>query len=138
MKILSNLALGVFGLAFVFAASTPAAAANPTGIDPEHYQCYVPVQPVPFQPRTVKLRDQFKPETEARVIRVAFLCAPVSKNGELLADKESHLVCYDIETPKVANVPVRTFNQFGKLDFTPGKATLLCVPSLKKVLRTAG
>ncbi len=136
MKILSNLALGVVGLAFAVAAAAPASAANPTGVDPEHYQCYVP-EPVQFPPRTVKLRDQFRPQSEARVVSVAFLCAPVSKNGELLADRVSHLVCYNLDTQKVAGKRVLTINQFGRLQFGVGKAALLCVPSLKRVIQTA-
>lgn len=135
MKILLNLALGVVGIAFAVAAATPASAANPTGIDPEHYQCYVPTDPVQFGPKSVKLRDQFPPQSEARVLDVAFLCAPVSKNGELLADRVSHLVCYNIDTAKLPpDRRVLTINQFGRLQFGVGKAALLCVPSTKRVL----
>lgn len=105
---------------------------NPVGIDPEHYQCYSITQ-TPFQQRLVTLRDQFGVR-RVNVIRPVLLCTPVSKNGALLADKESHLVCYQIQNGQTANKRVETTNQFGKHQFTVLTANLLCVPSLKRVL----
>jgi hypothetical protein len=129
MKTIVALVLAGAALGFSTAAF---AQANPNGIDPEHYQCYRPGL-TEFQPREVRLRDQFGTAT-VKVVRVAFLCAPVSKNGGLLADKESHLVCYTEENGQKADKRVRTINQFGRLEFDLGNAVMLCVPSLKRVL----
>jgi len=128
-------ALGALYLAF--ALHTPAQAQvanlNPIGVDPEHYQCYTVVQPTPFRPRQVRLQDQFGLKT-VNVLAPRLLCAPVSKNGQLLADRESHLVCYSIQGGQTPNRRVEISNQFGRLQFGVQTAILLCVPSLKRVL----
>lgn len=79
------------------------------------------------------MRDQFGFRT-VRVGAPRLLCAPVSKNNGLLADRLSHLVCYVTTPPFTANKRVEVTNQFGRLQFTVNTASLLCVPSLKRVL----
>jgi hypothetical protein len=131
------LALGALFVAVAFSTAAKAQAnPNPIGVDPEHYQCYTiaKIDPV-FADRGVRLKDQFG-LTSTKVIAPKLLCAPVSKNGELLADTRSHLVCYSLRasTPTPVNKRVEIVNQFGKLQFDVGIANLLCVPSLKRVL----
>jgi hypothetical protein len=128
-------ALGALYLALAF-STTAQAQANPPGVDPEHYQCYTITQPTTFPQKNVRLQDQFGVNT-VTVIAPRLLCAPVSKNGGVVADTRSHLVCYTIKNGKTANKRVETVNQFGKLQFTVNTANLLCLPSFKKVL-TAG
>ena len=127
-------ALGGLYLAFAFGTAAQAQA-NPPGVDPEHYQCYTITQPTTFPQKEVRLKDQFGLNTVV-VIAPRFLCAPVSKNGGLLADTKSHLVCYSIKNGQTANKRVETIDQFGKLQFTVNTANLLCLPALKKVLTT--
>ena len=128
------LVLGAIAAAFLAgSAQAQTVNLNPIGIDPEHYQCYRPAEPVPVE-HSVKLSDQFGTAT-VRLVKVAFLCVPVSKNGELLADKKSHLVCYFERLGNEANRKVVTINQLGKLQYGVGQAVMLCVPSLKRVLR---
>jgi len=127
------LVLGAIAAAFLAgSAQAQTVNLNPIGIDPEHYQCYRPAEPVPVE-HSVKLRDQFT-RSEVRLVEVAFLCVPVSKNGGLLADEKSHLVCYFEQGGKNANRKVVTINQLGKLQYGVGQAVMLCVPSRKKVL----
>jgi hypothetical protein len=127
-------ALGALYLSVAFGAAAHAQAANPNpvGVDPEHYQCYPVTKPSAFEPRSVSLKDQFGLKT-VQVIAPRLLCAPVSKNGGLLADTRSHLVCYSIQG-QAAGKRVEVTNQFGKLQFDVGTANLLCLPSLKRVL----
>lgn len=127
-------ALGALCLAFAFNLTAQAQTANlnPVGIDPEHYQCYT-IGQTAFPTREVRLRDQFGLKT-VKVIAPRFLCTPVSKNGALLADTKSHLVCYQITGGLLAGKKVEIVNQFGKLEFGVNTANLLCVPSTKRVL----
>ena len=131
------LALSAIFAAVAFSTAAKAQAnPNPIGVDPEHYQCYTiaKIDP-PFLSRGVRLKDQFG-LTSVKVVTPRLLCAPVSKNGELLADTRSHLVCYSVQAsqPAPVNKRVEIVNQFGKLQFDVGFANLLCVPSLKRVL----
>jgi hypothetical protein len=125
----------LFSVAFGAVAEAQTAGVNPNGVDPEHYQCYsiAKIDP-PFQSRGVVLKDQFG-RTSTKVVVPRLLCAPVSKNGAVLADTRSHLVCYAIQGQQVpVNKRVEIVNQFGKLQFDVGIANLLCVPSFKRVL----
>jgi hypothetical protein len=108
---------------------------NPIGVDQEHYQCYQIKGATKALP-VKTLRDQFGGRKDIRVIGPVSICAPVSKNGELVADKETHLVCYQIADPKPLKepVPVLVLNQFGKFRFDVVQAETLCLPSLKRRL----
>ena len=80
-------ALGALYLTFAFGTTAQAQAAinpNPIGVDPEHYQCYN-VQGEPTAITIKSLADQFGKSQDLRVTGPTILCAPVSKNGELLA-----------------------------------------------------
>ena len=125
-------ALGGMAIA-VALTSSAAAQVTPAGLDPEHYECYEPDPAPTFVPENVTLRDQFR-RIQLQAIDVAFLCTPVSKNGQRLADKLSHLVCYDLSTNTPINETVVTSNQFGQHRFRLGVAKLLCLPSLKRVV----
>lgn len=136
MKIALAAFAAVSFVAFGSTAQAQATNLNPIGVDPEHYQCYEikgPTKAIPVK----SLRDQFGGRQELRVIGPVSLCAPVSKNGELLADKETHLVCYQIADPKPLPKPVTVAvkNQFGQFRFDVVVARTLCLPSLKKVIQ---
>src|SRR3954454_16821813 len=120
-------------LTFVFCGLSQAQVnLNPIGVDPENYQCYPVTNSSGFDSRGVRLRDQFG-LASVKVVQPALICAPVSKNGELVADTKSHLVCYTLSGGQKAGKRVEIVNQFGKLQFDVNNATLLCVPSLKRV-----
>src|SRR5215468_7827658 len=72
---------------------TAQAQPNPPGIKLDHYACY--------RLSPVKLADQFG-ESAAGVVREQFLCAPTSKNGGEVINKQDHLVCYVIQGGKNA------------------------------------
>ncbi len=99
-----------------------------------HYKCYQVLDWTDFEPRKVELKDQFGGSIAA-VMEPYQLCNPVDKNGEGIADKEAHLVCYRIEddpqgpTPRVKEVTVR--NQFQEGPLWVGSSNILCVPSYK-------
>jgi hypothetical protein len=131
-------ALGALYLTFAFGTTAQAQAAinpNPIGVDPEHYQCYN-VQGEPTAITIKSLADQFGKSQDLRVTGPTILCAPVSKNGELLADRVSHLVCYTIQNSKpLAPSPlVEVKNQLGTFRFKVVQSRILCVPSLKRVV----
>src|SRR5688572_17399545 len=110
---------------------------TPSGLDPEHYHCYAPSETDAVRhpdPIRVELEDQFGTSSDVTVGQVAFVCAPASKNGDRLADRLTHLVCYNVDSGLPATDRVRTSNQFGDLRFTVGNSRLLCVPSLKRVI----
>ena len=132
MKTVSIVMLGTLITVWNVSASN-AQIPNPPGIKLDHYACYR-VSPVrPFNPKRVKLADQFG-NSVAVVMREAFLCAPVEKNNEPIKDKEAHLVCYTVTGGRNAAKTVAVINQFGTANLRVGGTVQLCVPSLKKVL----
>jgi hypothetical protein len=108
---------------------------NPPRVNPTHYQCYrvKPLDPQ-FKPRVVELRDQFG-KSRAKVLRPLFLCAPTDKNKLRARDRITHYLCYEDEGPKVPQRDVRTINQFGTENMEVANPALLCVPSLKRVIK---
>lgn len=129
---ISTLCAAILALSLSSIADAQTVTANPYGVDPEHYQCYT-ITTTTTTPRTVILRDQFGVRT-TQVGIPRLLCAPVSKNNGLLADRISHLLCYAITLGPVINKRVEITNQFGKVQFTVQRGGYLCVPSLKRVL----
>ena len=131
---MKKIALVAVGAACVLGVSAPARAQgqNPEGVNPEHYECYQIAGQ--FRPIPAKLRDQFG-ASDARVVKPVYLCNPVQKNDQPIKDERTHLVCYQILGPKPANKAVRVVNQFGNQTFKVAAAQLLCVPSLKEVLK---
>jgi hypothetical protein len=113
--------------------SAQAQGQNPPGVNPEHYECYRVVGKVPAI-APVRLKDQFG-SSEARVLTPVFLCNPVQKNEEPIKDEKTHLVCYQITGPRQANKTVRVKNQFGEQQLRATVAQLLCVPSVKEVVK---
>ncbi len=127
VKVLLSMIVG-FGIA------TMAGAASAQERSAEHYQCYAAADPKPFKPREVRLEDQFgKSSTVA--VKPALLCTPVSKNGEAIPDKQTHLVCYEIKPTRFKARKVEVRNQFGTESIVVNTPRLLCVPSDKKVLQ---
>jgi hypothetical protein len=124
------LALGI-GMALTSAAQ--AQGQNPPGVNPDHYLCYRVSQQKPIKPVAVKLADQFG-NFGTKIGNALFLCAPVSKNGAEVKDKVTHLTCYSVSA-KNAGKTVQVTNQFGTQVLTVGGSVVLCVPSLKKVIK---
>lgn len=117
------------------AAATPAQAQNgknPPGVNPNHYQCYRITESVGFKELGVKLTDQFQ-TSEAKVLKPAYLCAPVTKNNLAMRDKVTHYLCYEEEGGKPPNKKAIITNQFGKIEVVVSTPQLLCVPSLKQL-----
>lgn len=116
------------------APSSKAAAGAPPGPVPttlDHYLCYA-VEASQFQPKTVKLGDQFATSTDT-VVAVRSLCVPTSKNGFHVIQPRVHLLCYLLKSGSHGH-PVAVSNQFGLLNGGVATRNRLCVPSLKKVL----
>lgn len=132
-----GLAVTIGVAALIFVLMTPGAAQKEQMAPvANHYKCYPILDWTEWEPRGVKLQDQFG-RSEAKVLRPYTLCNPVDKNGEGIADKDNHLVCYAIqddpsgEFNRVKEVQVQ--NQFGETTLwlgLPGKE--LCVPSKKR------
>jgi hypothetical protein len=119
------IAIGLGGIAL-------AQAPNPPGVDPTHYQCYRVSQIKPIKPKRVTLVDQFT-KGGAAIQQPAFICTPVEKSGEPPKDRETHLTCYTVPA-RNANKKVRMIHQAGEHDLAVGGSTVLCLPSIKKVL----
>ena len=131
MKASIILALG-FGIAFTSAAQ--AQGGNPPGVNPAHFFCYRVSQAAPIKPpAAVKLKDQFG-DFGTKIGSALFLCTPVSKNGEEVKDQKTHLTCYSVSA-KNAGKKVKVTNQFGSQILTVGGSVVLCVPSLKEVVK---
>jgi hypothetical protein len=107
---------------------------NPPGVNPNHYRCYKVSEERPFATREVTLKDQFD-SGAAKVLRAVLLCAPVQKNRLTPRDTRTHLVCYDTDGGQAPGRRVSVDNQFGPAVLKVDSPTLLCVPSLKRVLR---
>jgi hypothetical protein len=118
----------------VAGTSSAYAQKNPAGVNPTHYQCYRVAEKTPFKERGVKLRDQFG-TSGAKVLRPEFLCAPTDKNNLRARDRKTHYLCYEDVGPKAPERTVEIVNQFGKQILVVGGPVVLCVPSLKKVLK---
>jgi hypothetical protein len=123
----------VASLVLVIGAMIVANAAAQEKINPQHYQCYGVVDPKPFKSQQVQLQDQFG-ASRLVAVKPLFLCNPVSKNKEPIADKLTHLVCYQIVKGQPARKRVEVSNQFGPESLSVNTPQLLCVPSVKKVL----
>ena len=111
----------------------PAGPPTPTG---DHFLCYEakPTKGSPaFVPLGVSLANAFE-TGPADVKKVAALCNPADKNGEGIADPDSHLVSFKIK-PGVEHVkqsgPVS--NQFGTLLLETDKADRLLVPAARSL-----
>ena len=105
---------------------------NPPGINPEHFQCYRATGPM--KAIAVKLKDQFG-SGGVKVVQPVYLCNPVQKNDQEIKDPKTHLVCYQDTGLKPANKVVKVQNQFGTQTLKVTVPFLLCVPSLKEVLK---
>jgi hypothetical protein len=99
-----------------------------------HFQCYrVDQRRREVERLAVTLEDQFGP-VKTRLGEITKICAPVSKNGEGIPDKELHLVCYKIMDPHDPQQRVVTANQFGNTRIYVRESQELCVPSFKREL----
>jgi hypothetical protein len=128
------IALIAFAVASGSAAPAEAQGKDPPGVDPTHYQCYR--VEVATKPMTLKtLQDQFGLAEKIAVSNPMYLCVPTAKNGVEPKDAKTHYLCYQDKGVKTPNRKVRITNQFGNVDLTVGAAAMLCVPSLKEILK---
>ena len=114
-----------------------AQAKDPFGGKFDHYQCYQ-IRDWSGKPleTTVKLKDQFRSDA-ATTVRPVLLCNPVDKNGEGVPEPKVHMVCYSIkvENPDKATYKVKIENQLESNVYYVGGPQLLCVPSLKEIVK---
>lgn len=100
----------------------------------EHFLCYSIKPSGHFQPRVVKVVDQFKPARKTTVVAPELFCNWASKNGSTVRDKRWHLLCYTtrsaepFETRKVVVV-----NQFKSVTLEVVKPNSLCLPTGKSL-----
>lgn len=120
----------------VAGTSSAYAQKNPAGVNPTHYQCYrvVARQKPPFKQRVVTLRDQFG-RSRAEVVQPEFLCTPTYKDKSKPKDTKTHYLCYEEKRASERKPTVEVINQFGKAIFVVAEPRLLCVPSLKRVIK---
>ena len=126
-------------LALLVLLVLPASAPAQSPVEPgpfddvtNHYKCYDVFEFDNFEPRVVRLRDQFG-QSQDKVIRPRYLCNPVSKNHEPIPHPEFHLVCYEIlEDTEPAEFKVLVKNQFGVQTLKVQRPELLCLPSSKE------
>jgi hypothetical protein len=87
-----------------------------------------------FEPRSVRVRDQFSTANRTANLRKATLvCNPARNDGSALLAPTAHLVCYqsrDVASfrPRFVNIA----NQLGTRPLRVVKPVSLCVPSLKR------
>jgi hypothetical protein len=120
-------------LGMVALTAAPVQAKDPEGVNPTHFLCYRVVQTSALKPTSVKLQDQFG-ASGSKLGKAVMLCTPVSKNGEPVKDKRTHLTCYTI-TPKKVGKKVLVVHQFGKQTLSVASSYMLCLPSLKEVMK---
>jgi hypothetical protein len=96
----------------------------------DHYTCYRVQPAVAAQPRSVRLRDQFR-RARVRVLQPVVICAPASKNLARIDHPVRHLVCYRLRRARFRPRVVRVRNQFGVARVLAAARRSLCVPSVK-------
>jgi hypothetical protein len=126
-------AVAVFGLGSPVHAQD---GKNPPRVNPTHYPCYT--VEAPATPETLRaLRDQFGISEGVKLSKPVMLCAPTGKNGTAPRDRITHYLCYQDEGVKPVHKKARIINQLTKdtgIDLSVEAPTMLCVPSLKKLL----
>ena len=127
--------IAVIGLGLAFTSSVAQAQGkNPPGVNPSHFLCYRVSQAAPLKPAAaVKWQDQFG-IFGSKIGSAMFLCTPVSKNGEEMKDKTTHLVCYQVAA-KNAGKKVKITHQLGTQVLKIGGSVMFCLPSTKEVLK---
>jgi hypothetical protein len=105
----------------------------------EHFLCYSIKPSGHFQPRVVKVRDQFKQLRGTTVLGPELLCNWARKNGSRVFDRRRHLLCYTTRSGQsFAARQVVVTNQFKSVRLAVVKPNSLCLPtgkSLKPVTR---
>ncbi len=91
-----------------------------------------------FERVQVSVLDQFNQPTLLDVKKPKWLCNPVDKNNEGIANPDDHLLCYKVKRargePKFEKVKgIHTNNQFGPLRLRAKREKELCVPSEKNI-----
>jgi hypothetical protein len=107
------------------------------GVD--HFKCYrvaVAAGTPAFEPRAVKLGDQFAEYDTVIVLEPTKFCNPVDKNHEGIIDANAHLLCYTLDPGSFPGTSrsfwrrwIETADQFGLLSLRTSRPRELCVPS---------
>src|SRR6185295_13733556 len=98
----------------------------------DHFKCYR-ARGARRRISNVKIDDQFRSFNVA-IVRPRWLCAPASKEGSLVVDGTSHLMCYDERIngqPFTEPGPLFVNNQFGPDTLRALRPRVLCVPAIK-------
>ncbi len=99
-----------------------------------HFQCYRVDPGAAWKPVTLVLSTQFG-RSKAAVGQLAVLCAPASKNGSVISNKQAHLACYPIKASAFNPRTVLITNQFEKsTPMTVVAPATLCVPTGKSLV----
>lgn len=145
----SAAAIGTYPLPCSNAQSaTPGALALPTTCTPgaivviaptviDHYKCYQgsDLKNPKFNKQAVLTTDQLTTNDPMTVLNLKYICTPVDKNGEGIADPSAHLACYGVKA-RAFDVEPRALvsTQFQATQFQLKKPKLLCVPATKTIL----
>lgn len=121
------------GLSILTLVAAPVQAKNPHGVNPTHFLCYRVSAASKLKPTSVKLQDQFG-ASGSKLGKAVILFTPLSKNGEPVKDKRTHLTCYTIRPKKIGRRVV-VGHQFGKHSLSVNNFYMLCLPSLKEVIK---
>jgi hypothetical protein len=129
-------------LAFVLAVALAGSAGSATSapkrqvlvFNLEHYLCYSIKPSGHFQPRVVKVVDQFKQTRKTTVVAPESFCNWASKNGSRVVDKHRHLLCYTTRSAEpFESRKVVVVNQFKNVTLAVVKPSVLCVPTGKSL-----
>ena len=100
----------------------------------EHFLCYSIKPSGHFQPRVVKVLDQFKPARKTTVVAPQLLCNWARKNGSPVFDRRRHLLCYTTRSAQpFATRQVVVTNQFKNVRLAVVKPNALCLPTGKSL-----
>jgi hypothetical protein len=100
----------------------------------EHFLCYSTKPTGHFQPRVVKVLDQFRPARRTTVLGPELFCNWASKNGSPVFDRRRHLLCYTTRSAqRFATRQVVVTNQFKSVRLAVVKPNVLCLPTGKSL-----
>jgi hypothetical protein len=101
-----------------------------------HYKCYQgkDLKTPPFARLAADTADQFG-FASIDVQKLEFVCTPVDKNGEGIANASVHFACYQVKASELPPRPaVELSTQFQTSRFEVKKSKLLCLPTSTTLL----
>jgi hypothetical protein len=85
--------------------------------------------------KPVEVRDQFG-RGKATILKPRYVCNPVDIDGKGIADRLTHITCYEARTPIKPRGPLVISNDFERArpaELSVKEAHLVCVASTKKI-----